>query len=111
MVDAPKTAGEVTTAWLSDVLGVPVVDFELEPTGAAGFVSDTYRTVLSYGAGPTAGREILFKHFHSSRMSSTVPNRRAASQGVWFFHSGNCRAKVLWRSRTETVSGGGIGGI
>ena len=60
-MEAPRNADGVTAEWLSDVLGAPVANVELEATGAAGFVSDTYRATLSYapGDGGAPGREIL----------------------------------------------------
>ena len=53
----PRNAVGVTADWLSSVLGAAVTSVELEATGAAGFVSDTYRAKLSYAgeAGAAAG--------------------------------------------------------
>jgi hypothetical protein len=45
---APVNAEGVTQEWLSSVIGSPIASFSLTSTGAAGFVSDTFRAKLTY---------------------------------------------------------------
>ena len=60
-----QAAAGVTKEWLSAVLGSPVASFELTSTGAAGFVSDTFRCTLSYegggGGAPAAPESVVIK--------------------------------------------------
>ena len=101
-----QAAAGVTKEWLSAVLGSPVASFELGSTGAAGFVSDTFRCTLSYesGGGVSAPESVVIKFSGEAESKRFLADGLGAYVQEHFAYETIARSDMLGQLRVPKVS-------